>query len=175
MHLINRDSRKRPTGLTPDERVRICSLLQTKVGEYNKANAFLAEVLRATISEQKSLFPKLHLLIQQDNPSIYDAHALFYGIKLEMAKGQEKLLKNTRKSMEELNIEVKNGIIPLLREYVVALQELAFKYRELNGTVDNSELLNLLQEKRKGTAIQKPHSSQPDSFCVHDTIGQPSI
>jgi len=93
MQLINRDSGKRPTGLTPEERVRICSLLQTKVGDYNKANSFLAEVLRATISAQKSLFPKLHLLLQQNDPSIYDAHALFYGIKLEMAKGQEKLLK----------------------------------------------------------------------------------
>jgi hypothetical protein len=155
IQLIKRDSEKRPTGLTSDERLRICSLLQTKVGEYNKANALLAEVLRATITEQKSLFPKLYLLIQQDDPSIYDAHALFYGIKLEMAKGQEKLIKNTKKSMEDLQIEVKNGT-PLLREYVVALQELAFKYRELNGTVADSELLTLLHTKGKELLFKNP-------------------
>lgn len=89
MDLIQKNSGKRPTGLTPDERLRISSLLQSKVGVYNKANSFLAEVIGATIIEQKSLFSKLYLLIQQDDPSIYDAHSLFYGVKLEMAKGKE--------------------------------------------------------------------------------------
>jgi hypothetical protein len=105
MTLIERDSGKRPTGLTSDERLRIYSLLQSKVGEYNKANNFLAEVLRATIIEQKSLFRKLYLLIQQDDPSIYDAHALFYGIKLEMAKEQRVSKKKLEKNA--------NSVVPL--------------------------------------------------------------
>jgi hypothetical protein len=110
-------------------KAKICSLLQSKVSDYNKSHSFLAEVIRATITAQKDLFPKLHHKIVTNDPSIYDAHALFYGTKYEMAKGKEKLLKNTKKSMEDLDIEVKNGT-PLIGEYVVALNELAFKYRD---------------------------------------------
>jgi hypothetical protein len=109
MHLFQRDSGKRPTGLTPEERLKISSLLQTRVSEYNKANTFLAEVIRATICAQKDLFPKLHHKIAINDHSIYDAHALFYGVKYEMARGKEKLIKTTKKSMEDLSIDVKDG------------------------------------------------------------------
>jgi hypothetical protein len=148
MTLLQRDSGKKPSGLTPEERLKISSLLQTKVSEYNKANTFLAEVIRATICAQKDLFPKLHHKISINDPSIYDAHALFYGVKFEKARGKEKLIKTTKKSMEDLSIDVKDGT-PLLREYVVKLNDLANKYRELNGTISDAELLDLLQTKGK--------------------------
>ena len=156
MDLLEKNSGKRPTGLTSDERLKICSLLQTKVGEYNKANSFLAEVIRATITAQHDLFPALHNKIKTNHPTIYDAHSLFYGVKYEMAKGKERLLKTTRKSMDNLDIAIKDGI-PLLREYVVELQDLAFKYRELNGTVTDAELLDLMQTKGKELLAKHPH------------------
>lgn len=57
--------------------------------------------------------------------------------------------------MEDLEIEIKDGT-PLLHEYVVALNELAFKYRQINGTVQDSELLNLLQTRGKEILVKHP-------------------
>ncbi len=96
-----------------------------------------------------------HHKININDPSIYDAHALFYGIKYEMAKDKKKYLKTTKKSMEDLEIEIKDGT-PLLREYVVALNDLAFKYRDLNGTIPEAELLDLLHTKGKELLAKHP-------------------
>lgn len=165
MNLIQNNNGKRPTGLIPEEQLKISSLLQTKVREYNKASSILAEVIRAAITEQQFLFPKLY---PQDGPSIYDAHSLFYDHKFEMVKGKEKLLKNTKKSMDDLEMEVKNGT-PFLCEYVVALNKLAFKFRQLNDTVQDSVLLDLLQTK--GNTSKASNPTQPHTLCHHGTTG----
>jgi hypothetical protein len=60
MDLLEKNSGKRPTGLMPEERLIICSLLQTKVSEYNKSHSFHAKVIQATITALQDLSSKLY-------------------------------------------------------------------------------------------------------------------
>lgn len=50
--------------------------------------------------------------------------------------------------MDNLEIEIKHGA-PQLREYVIAINDLAFHYRGLNGTVQDVELLDMMETKAK--------------------------
>jgi hypothetical protein len=119
--------KNRPNDPTQAEINCAVGFLHQKVNSYNQSVAFLAAVIRNTVYNQRDMYPKLNLYIKQDKGKCStDGHMLFYMLKGVMAKMQLTLSKKNIDQIYKLDIQMK-GSVPQLRDYVRALNDLAFK------------------------------------------------
>jgi hypothetical protein len=83
-------SKNNVSGTSKEDKHRARVYLQTRVGDYNQANNFLAEVLRTTISRQRGIFYMLYSrLVKNGRDLQHDAQTLFYCLKRSMKTMQE--------------------------------------------------------------------------------------
>ena len=133
------------SGPTKEDRYKARVYLQTRVGDYNQANNFLAEVLRTTISRQRGIFYTLYSRLVTNKRELQnDAHTIFYCLKRAMKTSQDTLLEPVNKRMHALEMKVERGV-PLARNYVYELYALAQTVTDLTGTCDKDVLLKLFQ------------------------------
>jgi hypothetical protein len=143
--IIPPKSKNNVSGTSKEDKHRARVYLQTRAGDYNQANNFLAEVLRTTISRQCGIFYTLYSrLVKNDWDLQHDAHTLFYCLKRSMKTMQGTLLDPVIKRMHALEMKVERGI-PLARNYVYELYALAQTVVDLTGTCEKDELLKLFQ------------------------------
>ncbi len=147
-----------PNCLTQAEINCDVGFLHQKINSYNQSVAFLAAVIRNTVYNQRDIFPKLHLYIEQDKRKCStDGHMLFYMLKGVMAEIKLTLLQKTREQIYKLDIQMK-GSAPQIRDYVCALNDLAFKYSEVDVIMEHHELLDLFRRKDRALIGQHPNT-----------------
>jgi hypothetical protein len=132
---VQNRKKNRPNDPSREEINRAVGFLHQKINNYNQSVAFLAEVIRNTVAHQREIYPKLHLYITQDKGKYAtDEDMLFYMLKGVMAETQLTLLEKAKNQIFKLDIQMK-GSAPQLRDYVRALNDIAFKYGELCSIV----------------------------------------
>ena len=157
LEIVRSKKRQNAVGLTGKDELAVNAYLQQRIVNYNQANAFLAEVIRNTVTRQKERFPTLYQRIQMNtNNCTNNAHLLFYALKSLMAETQDALLTKTGQQMRDLKMQLDANGFPDVRTYVQTMNSLAETYTELNGTVDPEDLLSKFRAQGRELIARHP-------------------